>query len=50
MSQIALDYAAEFDIKFNPVKCQFICYGDSRNVVFNLDGVDLETQKKGVHM
>ena len=45
-----MDYANEFDIKFNPLKCQFLCYGDSRDVVFKFDGVDLEPIKKGIHL
>ena len=50
MCKIALEYANEYDIKFNPLKCQFIYYGNSDNVVLNFDDVCLHPIKKGIHL
>jgi hypothetical protein len=50
MCAIALDYASEYDIKFNPLKCQMINYSNNINVVFNFDGVALKADYKGIHL
>ena len=50
MCDIALDYASEYDIKFNPLKCQLINYSDNTNVLFNFDGVVLKAESKGTHL
>ena len=50
MCHIAHEYASEYDITFNPVKCQFIYYGDKRDVTFNFNGVLLNALDKAVHL
>ena len=35
MCEIALNYASEYDIKFNPLKCQLINYSDVDDVTFH---------------
>lgn len=50
MCQIALEYAEEYDIKFNPLKCQFLSYAKNENVVMNFNGIDLHSVSKGLHL
>ena len=51
MCDIALDYASEYDIKFNPLKCQLINFSDNNNnTEFNFDGVALSAESKGTHL
>ena len=50
MCDIALDYASEYDIKFNPLKCQLINYSDEQNMVFIFNGVALKAECKGTHL
>ena len=49
MRDITVAYAKEFDITFNPIKCQFIYYGKSDNVTFTFDDVVLHASEKGIH-
>jgi hypothetical protein len=50
MSSIALNFAKEYDIKFNPLKCQLINYSKTSNVSFDFDGVALKAESKGIHL
>ncbi len=34
-------FAKEYDIKFNPNKCQYLCFGSPDNVHLAFDGVVL---------
>jgi len=47
MCQIALEYASEYDITFNPSKCQFINYSAHDNINFSFDGLKLKSMNKG---
>ena len=43
--------ASEYDIKFNPLKCQLINFSDNNNnTEFNFDGVALSAESKGTHL
>ena len=45
MCDIALDYASEYDIKFNPLKCQLINFSaNNTDIEINFDGVQLFLQ------
>ena len=51
MCDIALDYASEYDIKFNPLEWQLIYFSDNNNnTEFNFDGVALSAESKGTHL
>ena len=50
MSKICLAYAKEYDLKFNPSKCQLVKYGNSHNISFYFDNVLVEYKDKAVHL
>lgn len=50
MCDISQQYANEYDIKFNPVKCQFIYYGDRHDICFNFNGVVLNSLNRATHL
>ena len=50
MCQIALEYAKEYNIIFNPLKCQFISYGVNNNYVLHFNGLDIKSDTKGIHL
>ncbi len=50
MCNIALMFAKEYDIKFNPNKCQFLCFGSPDNVHLAFDGIGFNPVDKGIHL
>jgi hypothetical protein len=50
MCQIALEYAKEYNITFNPSKCHFISYGANNNILLKFNGLDIKSESKGVHL
>ena len=50
MYDIALKYAQEYDIKCNPLKCQFINYSSDSNVEFSFNDALLNTLTQGIHL
>ena len=50
MCEIALNYAREYDIKFNPLKCQLINYSDVDDVTFHFNDVIVPSMRKGTHL
>ena len=50
MCNIYLANAQEFDITFNPMKCQFLYNGNYANVTFIFDNGVLHAIKKGIHL
>ena len=48
MCDISLAFADEFDIKFNPMKCQLLYYGKCQNVYFDFDGVVICESDKAI--
>ena len=50
MYDISLAFASEFDIKFNPIKCQLLYYGKCKNVYFDFDGVVICASDKATHL
>ena len=50
MCNIALEYAKEYDIKFNPSKCQLLSFGSSPKVELNFDGECITNINKGIHL
>ena len=50
MCDISLAFASEFDIKFNPIKCQLLYYGKCKNVSLDFDGVVICASDKATHL
>ena len=52
MCEICNDYAAEYDIRFNPSKCKLINYSknDSAKVSMYFDGVLIESEDSANHI
>ena len=50
MCDICLDFTYEYDLQFNPSKCQLIKYGSSTNFPFYFDGMQVKQSKKGLHV
>ena len=50
MCDISLAFASEFDIKFNPMKCQLLYYGKCQNVSFDFDGVVICASANATHL
>ena len=50
MCDISLAFASEFDIQFNPIKCQRLYYGKCQNVSFDFDGVVICASDNATHL
>ena len=50
MCDISLAFASEFDIQFNPIKCQRLYYGKCQNVSFDFDGIVICASDKANHL
>ena len=49
MCNICLEFASEYDLKFNPSKCQLAKYGSRPDSPFNFDGTQVK-YSKGLHL
>lgn len=50
MSNICLDFAKEYDLEFNPNKCQLVKFGKSRNVPFQFNNCAVEYTPSAIHL
>lgn len=50
MSDICLHYAEEYDLQFNPTKCQLIKYGDVNMETFSFNNTIIYSTRKGTHL
>lgn len=50
MCDICLKFAYEYDLQFNPAKCQLIKYGSGTDCPFYFDGLKVKHSKKGLHL
>lgn len=50
MCDVALEYANEYDIKFNPLKCQFLYFGSRNDVKMVFNDTVLSPLDKGTHL
>ena len=50
MCDICPEFAYEYDLQFNPSKCQLIKYGSGTDCHFYFDGIQVKHNKKGFHV
>ena len=50
MCDICLEFASEYDLQFNPSKCQLIKYGSGYDAPFYFNDMEIKYNNKGVHL
>ena len=50
MCDICLQYAHDYDLQFNPAKCQLVKYGKKDNIPFYFNGTLVDYSQKAVHL
>ena len=50
MCDTCLEFAYEYDLQFNPLKCQLTKYGSGTDCQFYFDGIQVKQNKKRLHV